>query len=246
MDLSIWGSSSEGGTKRAYNERAGDHTGERRSRRTGRRVDGRGRAYKGGSSIYERVDEQVQKPTRCNTAGGKGSRDNLYSKHYSACTSPSRYVSLNNNGCSLVHQRADETSRLVESLLHYLPDRRAKLASVLETFNISAAQSHRHSTLAESSVDDLFALPNSPLRSLTPDQLVRCAQVVDTALFKTYFIVRPGLIGSFCRRDNWCEVAEMEGMLQERGLKERSKFADLIYLYNLKKMHSQALDLLEK
>lgn len=90
-------------------------------------------------------------------------------------------------------------------------------------------------------MDELYALPDSPLRSLTPEQLVRCAQVVDTALFKSYFIVRPGLLSSFCRRDNWCEVSETVEMLKERG-----KFAELIYLYNGKKMHSQALDLLEK
>ena len=122
-----------------------------------------------------------------------------------------------------------------------MPDRRAKLGSALEAFDISAAESHRHSLLAESSIEDLYDIPNLPLRSLTPDQLVRCAQVVDTALFKTYLIVRPTLVSALCRRDNWCEVSEMEGMLKERG-----KFTELIYLYNGKRMHSEALDLLEK
>ncbi|VDB94289.1 unnamed protein product [Peniophora sp. CBMAI 1063] len=136
---------------------------------------------------------------------------------------------------------ADDTKHAIEPLLQYLPDRRAKLASALEAFNISASESHMHSALAESSVENLYALPNSPLRSLTPEQLVRCAQVVDTALFKTYLIVRPGLVSALCRRENWCEVSEMEEML-----KERAKFSELIYLYNGKKMHSQALDLLQK
>lgn len=65
-------------------------------------------------------------------------------------------------------------------------------------------------------MEDLFNLPNVPLTSLTPDQLVRFAQVVDTALFKSYLIIRPGLLGPLCRLDNWCEVSEVEEVLQER------------------------------
>jgi hypothetical protein len=84
-------------------------------------------------------------------------------------------------------------------------------------------------------------MPDSPLRALTPEQLIRCAQVVDTALFKSYLIIRPGLLGPLCRRDNWCEVVEMEGLLMNRG-----NFSELIDLYNGKKMHEKALDLLRK
>jgi len=51
---------------------------------------------------------------------------------------------------------------------------------------------------------------------LTPDQLVRYAQIVDTALFKSYLIVRPGLLGPLCRVDNWCEVSEVEEALAAR------------------------------
>jgi len=51
---------------------------------------------------------------------------------------------------------------------------------------------------------------------LTPDQLVRYAQIVDTALFKSYLIVRPGLLGPLCRVDNWCEVSEVEETLAAR------------------------------
>ena len=58
--------------------------------------------------------------------------------------------------------------------------------------------------------------PRYPFFSLTPEQLVLCSQVVDTALFKSYLVVRPGLLGPLCRRDNWCEVAEVEETLAAR------------------------------
>lgn len=58
-----------------------------------------------------------------------------------------------------------------------------------------------------------------PLTALTPDQLIRFAQVVYTALFKSYLITMPGLLGSLCRIENWCEVSEVETLLREREVR---------------------------
>ncbi|KAH9998803.1 hypothetical protein BJV74DRAFT_883060 [Russula compacta] len=125
--------------------------------------------------------------------------------------------------------RIDSFSSSVESLLKYLPDRRQKLLGALEAFHITPAQSHRHASLSDTSRDSLRGIPDALFSSLTPEQLVLCAQVVDTALFKSYLVVRPGLLGPLCRRDNWCE-----------------KFSELIDLYNVRKMHSKALELLRR
>jgi Vam6/Vps39-like protein vacuolar protein sorting-associated protein 39 len=113
----------------------------------------------------------------------------------------------------------DDFSRSVESLLRYLPDRRQKLLGALEAFHITPAQSHRHVALSDMSSDSLRGIPDAPFSSLTPEQLVQCAQVVDTALFKSYLVVRPGLLGPLCRRDNWCEVAEVEETLAAREVR---------------------------
>ncbi|THH21289.1 hypothetical protein EW146_g228 [Bondarzewia mesenterica] len=133
----------------------------------------------------------------------------------------------------------DEFSRSVESLLRYLPDRRQKIAGALEAFQITPAQSHQHVGVSEASVAELFEIPSSPMSALTPEQLIRYARIVDTALFKSYLIIRPGLLGPLCRRDNWCEVEEVEEVLAAR-----EKYTELIDLYNGKKMHAKALDLL--
>ncbi|KAH9177407.1 hypothetical protein EDB89DRAFT_1542390 [Lactarius sanguifluus] len=137
--------------------------------------------------------------------------------------------------------RTDNFTRSVEGLLRYLPDRRLKLLASLEAFHITPSQSHRHASLSDTSSDSLRVIPDAPFSSLTPEQLVLCARVVDTALFKSYLAVRPGLLGPLCRRDNWYEVAEVEEMLAARG-----KFSELIDLYNVRKMHSRALELLRQ
>jgi len=93
--------------------------------------------------------------------------------------------------------------------------------------------------LSDTSIESLREIPDAPFSSLTPEQLVLCAQVVDTALFKSYLVVRPGLLGPLCRRDNWCEVADVE-----ETLAAREKFSELIDLYNVRKMHPKALELL--
>ncbi|KAJ7510485.1 hypothetical protein B0H11DRAFT_1190833 [Mycena galericulata] len=136
----------------------------------------------------------------------------------------------------------DDLPRSMRTLLDYLSYRRPRVAAALAAVGITPEnQSHEIAFLSETSVEDLFALPNAPLSALTPEQLLRFAQIVDTALFKSYLLSRPGLLGPLCRVSNWCEVSEVE-----EELRAREKFAELRDLYHGKKMHRKALDLLKQ
>lgn len=104
----------------------------------------------------------------------------------------------------------------METLLRYLSDRRPKVDAALTTFHITASQSHKLPPLSEASVEDLRSIPDAPLSALTPEQLLRFAQIVYTALFKSYLVIRPGLLGSLCRVPNYCEVSEVEEELRAR------------------------------
>jgi Vam6/Vps39-like protein vacuolar protein sorting-associated protein 39 len=101
-------------------------------------------------------------------------------------------------------------------LVRYLSDRRPKVGGALDALHINPSQLHQIAFLSQTSADDLFALPNAPLSSLTSEQLLRFAQIVDTALFKSYLVIRPGLLGPLCRVPNWCEVSEVEEELRAR------------------------------
>lgn len=120
---------------------------------------------------------------------------------------------------TLTRHEAD-FKRSVDALRRYLTDRRPKLDGVLKTFGITPSQSHKVSPLSEATVGDLRGIPSMPLTSLTPDQLLRFAQVVYTALFKSYLLTMPGLLGSLCRIENWCEVSEVEALLKEREVRD--------------------------
>jgi hypothetical protein len=114
-------------------------------------------------------------------------------------------------------------NRSVETLVRYLTDRRPKVSAALAAVNITPASlSHEIAPLSETPVEDLFELPNAPLSALTPEQLLRFAQIVDTALFKSYLLVRPPLLGSLCRSPNWCEVTEIEEELRARQVGDNS------------------------
>jgi Vam6/Vps39-like protein vacuolar protein sorting-associated protein 39 len=115
----------------------------------------------------------------------------------------------------------------VEELMRYLSDRRPKVAGALEALHITTAQAHQMPALSAASREDLFALSNAALSSMTPEELVRFAQIVDTALFKCYLLVRPGLLAPLCRVGNWCEVSEVEEVLMAR---EVSWFEHIMYL----------------
>ncbi|CCO30777.1 Vam6/Vps39-like protein Short=hVam6p [Rhizoctonia solani AG-1 IB] len=133
----------------------------------------------------------------------------------------------------------DEFTLSTRALGTFLVDRRPKIPAALVPFGITAAQSADLPALSAASVDELMALPSAPLSTLTPEQLVRAAQLVDTALFRLYLFTKPSMIGALCRVDNWCEVVEVE-----EALRARKKFTELIDLYRGKKMHAKALDLL--
>jgi hypothetical protein len=121
----------------------------------------------------------------------------------------------------------DDLHRSVETLVRYLSDRRPKVGAALEALRITPAnQSHEIPFLSETSTKELFAQPNAPLSLLTPEQLLRFAQIVDTALFKSYLVIRPGLLGPLCRVPNWCEVSEVEEELHARGVSTPAESLD--------------------
>ncbi|CAO2650876.1 Nn.00g091730.m01.CDS01 [Neocucurbitaria sp. VM-36] len=72
-------------------------------------------------------------------------------------------------------------------------------------------------------------------------KLLEVAQLVDTTLFRAYMIASPSLAGPLFRLPNFCEPDVVQEKLYETG-----RYADLIdFLYG-KKLHRQALELLEK
>ncbi|KAG1771130.1 rab guanyl-nucleotide exchange factor [Suillus placidus] len=125
-------------------------------------------------------------------------------------------------------KQVDDFSRSVDTLWRYLTDRRPKVAGALAAVHVAPAQSHQWPFLSETTTEELFAQPNIPLPLLTSEQLVRLAQIL-------------ALLGALCRLANWCEVSVVE-----EKLRAREKFAKLIYLYNAKKMHTKALNLLHQ
>ncbi|KAF9223920.1 hypothetical protein BS17DRAFT_781417 [Gyrodon lividus] len=156
-------------------------------------------------------------------------------------------VSKDDDVASLIGRKKgkvlDESTRSLETLWRYLTSLRPKLAGVLSSsHHITPSQSHVFPALSSTSPASLYALSSGvPLTELSEEELVKRAQIVDTALFKSYLIGRPSMLGPLCRLPNWCEVVEVE-----EELRAREKYAELIFLYNGKKMHTKALKLLQQ
>ncbi|CAG5155446.1 uncharacterized protein ALTATR162_LOCUS3666 [Alternaria atra] len=72
-------------------------------------------------------------------------------------------------------------------------------------------------------------------------KLLDVAQLVDTTLFRAYMIANPSVAGSLFRLPNFCEPDVVQEKLYETG-----RYADLIDFLHGKKLHRQALELLEK
>ena len=103
----------------------------------------------------------------------------------------------------------------MEALLEYLTDRRRKVQAL-----ISPPVNQQHmSSLSSVPLQTLLDIPSIPPSQLKLEELTTFAQVVDTALFTAYLVVRPGLIGPFCRIGNFCEVKEVETLLRAREVR---------------------------
>ncbi|GAA6017561.1 hypothetical protein JCM8202_000334 [Rhodotorula sphaerocarpa] len=135
---------------------------------------------------------------------------------------------------------AENHARSVDELIRYLTDRRQKYSHALAALP-AASRPVPSAPRPTASPSELFGLPDGPLTELEPDQLARVAQVIDTALFRTYLAARPIMVGPLCRIENWCEVEEVEELLLNA-----KKYHELLDLYNGKNMHEKAVELLKR
>ena len=96
--------------------------------------------------------------------------------------------------------------------MYFLSDRRQKLNAPMATVSVPAESSLP--PLSSLSAETLRSFPSIPFSEMDPEDLLRMAQIVYTGLIKVYLLVRPILVGSLCRIENWCDVEEVEGLLR--------------------------------
>lgn len=130
-----------------------------------------------------------------------------------------------------------ETPRAaLDALARFLTDRRRVVRPLVAHLSSASSQEPR-------AAEALLALPisHTALETLDEEQLMLVAQLVDTALFKTFLHTKPALVGPLCRVDNWCEVRQVERLLKAHGMSQ-----ELVALYRAKSMHREALGLLHE
>lgn len=103
--------------------------------------------------------------------------------------------------------------------MYYLSDRRQKLTGAISALSEPLPTESSVTSLSSLSRDELHQLPSTPMTDLEPEQLLRFAQVIYTALIKVYLVARPVLVGSLCRIENWCDVEEVEELLKEKKVR---------------------------
>ncbi|KAH0252248.1 hypothetical protein KCU71_g23024, partial [Aureobasidium melanogenum] len=88
---------------------------------------------------------------------------------------------------------------------------------------------------------NLIELPEGAEKVDWQAELLGVAKLVDTTLFRAYMLALPSLAGPLFRLDNFCDPHVVEEKLYESG-----RYNDLIdFLYG-KRLHREALELLEK
>lgn len=114
---------------------------------------------------------------------------------------------------------SNEISRAaIDELIYFLSDRRQKLAGAIPALGKPLPSEADMVPLSDMPAKEVHELPDVPMTELDAEQLLRTAQVVYTSLLKVYLVARPTLVGSLCRIENWCDVAEVEPLLREKGV----------------------------
>ena len=72
-------------------------------------------------------------------------------------------------------------------------------------------------------------------------ELLKCAELLDTTLFRSYMLASPSLAGPLFRLDNFCDPDVVQASLYENN-----RYNDLIDFLHGKKLHRQALEMLSK
>lgn len=109
----------------------------------------------------------------------------------------------------------------LEALMYYLSDRRQKLTGAIGSLADPLPLESSVPPLSTLSATELHDLPSMPFPEMSPDQLLRMAQVIYTALIKVYLVARPVLVGSLCRIENWCDVEEVEELLKAQKVSRK-------------------------
>ncbi|CAG8660017.1 8216_t:CDS:10, partial [Dentiscutata erythropus] len=110
----------------------------------------------------------------------------------------------------------------VTALIRFLTDRRQKISKILHP--------------QPQTKSDTSSYVNGNY-----DHTLKIAELVDTALLKSYMFTNDALVGPLLRVPNHCNVEESEGLLLER-----KKYKELVDLYHGKGLHRKSLDLLKK
>ncbi|WAQ80869.1 hypothetical protein PtA15_1A207 [Puccinia triticina] len=126
----------------------------------------------------------------------------------------------------------------VEVLIRYLTDRRQQVNRAL----LALPETPEEASGPPWTPERIGELEDRPIAEIGARQtLVNVAKVIDTALFRSYLVLRPTMLGPLCRLPNWCEVELVEGLLMDA-----KRYHELLDLYHGKGQHAKALKLLKK
>ncbi|MCJ1312918.1 Vacuolar morphogenesis protein 6 [Agyrium rufum] len=93
----------------------------------------------------------------------------------------------------------------------------------------------------ETRLENLLIRSGSSSPGNRHEELIKTAKLVDTTLFRAYMLAAPSLVGSLFRLPNFCDSEVVNAKLQATG-----RFNDLIDFFYGKRLHEEALELLQK
>lgn len=131
----------------------------------------------------------------------------------------------------------------VLALVSFLAQSRVQIQRYINTDGTlkDAARSGEDSPTGKPPFANLIKLPDDLENIDWQAELLKVAQLVDTTLFRSYMYALPSLAGPLFRLDNFCDPEVVEEKLYESG-----RYTDLIDFLHGKKLHREALELLEK
>jgi Vam6/Vps39-like protein vacuolar protein sorting-associated protein 39 len=150
-------------------------------------------------------------------------------------TSSSKGKSTNHQGLE-----AKDLTNAVFELNSYLAGTRARLQRAIDPATGKLNPRHKNGT-SEAALKSLLTKVYDESEMELEEELRRTFRLVDTTLFRSYMFSRPTLARSLFRIPNFCDPE----VVNEKLL-EHNRYDELVDFFYGKKLHAQALELLQK
>ncbi|KAI8342574.1 vacuolar sorting protein 39 domain 2-domain-containing protein [Chlamydoabsidia padenii] len=185
-------------------------------------------------------DDSLLAATAASRKNGNGGKNDSPEETHEYLRPDSRTSNYSKTNTILTHQQKElvpltgiHLHDAITYLIRFLTDKRQKLSK-----QMAASPTANGTTIASSS--SLTPSSSSAITTITPQDLLEQATLVDTTLLKSYMLTNDALVGPLLRVQNHCDVEECEAILMDKKKYKELNYTLMLWICSQSKLGQQS------